>query len=59
MDNGKKRRKYWGKTGTYDAVAEYIQKNYCGLKDDIIKMLTGMRSPDRILLCPQRLYHPS
>lgn len=38
-------RSYWGKTGTYDAVAEYIQKNYCGLKDDIIKMLAGMRSP--------------
>lgn len=36
-------RSYWGKTGTYDAVAEYIQKNYGGLKDDIIKMLTGLR----------------
>ncbi len=36
---------YWGKTGAYDAVVEYIQKNYEGLKDDVIRMLAGMRSP--------------
>ena len=34
---------YWGKTGTYDAVADYIQMNYDGLKDDIILMLGGGR----------------
>jgi len=34
---------YWGMTGTYDAVADYIQMNYDGLKDDIILMLGGGR----------------
>ena len=40
----RKFRSYWGKTGAYEVVAEYIQKNYEGLKDDIIRMLAGMRS---------------
>ncbi len=40
----RKCRSYWGKTGAYEVVAEYIQKNYEGLKDDIIRMLAGMRS---------------
>ena len=34
---------YWGKTGAYDAVADYISMNYEGLKDDIIRMLAGER----------------
>ena len=34
---------YWGRTGAYDAVAEYIDMNYGGLKDDIIKLLSGER----------------
>lgn len=34
---------YWGKTGSYDAVAAYIQMNFDGLKDDIIYMLAGGR----------------
>ena len=34
---------YWGKTGATDAVANYIQMNYEGLKDDIIYMLAGGR----------------
>ena len=34
---------YWASTGAYDAVAHYIQMNYEGLKDDIIKMLGGGR----------------
>ena len=34
---------YWGKTGSYDTVAHYIQMNYEGLKDDIILMLAGGR----------------
>ena len=32
---------YWGKTGAYDAVADYISMNFEGLKDDIIRMLAG------------------
>ena len=34
-------RSYWTSTGAYDAVTNYIQMNYEGLKDDIIKMLGG------------------
>ena len=34
---------YWASTGAYDAVTHYIQMNYEGLKDDIIKMLGGGR----------------
>ena len=34
---------YWASTGAYDAVANYIQMNYEGLKDDIINMLAGGR----------------
>ena len=36
-------RSYWASTGAYDAVTSYIQMNYKGLKDDIIKMLAGGR----------------
>lgn len=36
-------RSYWASTGAYDAVAHYIQMNYEGLKDDIIRMLAGGR----------------
>ena len=36
---------YWGSTGSYDAVANYIQMNFDGLKDDIISMLAGERVP--------------
>jgi hypothetical protein len=34
---------YWASTGAYDAVANYIQMNYEGLKDDVINMLAGGR----------------
>ena len=34
---------YWSSTGAYDTVAHYIQMNYEGLKDDVIKMLGGGR----------------
>lgn len=34
-------RSFWANTGTYDAVARYIQMNFDGLKDDIINMLAG------------------
>ncbi|KIR01163.1 N-acetylhexosamine 1-kinase [Lachnospiraceae bacterium TWA4] len=32
---------YWTQTETYDALREYIQMNYEGLKDSIIEMLAG------------------
>ena len=34
-------RSYWSTTGAYDSVKTYIQMNYDGLKDDIIRMLAG------------------
>ena len=34
-------RSYWTSTGAYDSVITYIQMNYDGLKDDIIRMLAG------------------
>ena len=36
-------RSYWTTTGAYDAVITYIQMNYDGLKDDVIRMLAGER----------------
>ena len=36
-------RSYWTTTGAYDSVITYIQMNYDGLKDDIIRMLAGER----------------
>ena len=34
---------YWTTTGAYDSVITYIQMNFDGLKDDIIRMLSGER----------------
>ncbi|MBR1934371.1 MAG: AAA family ATPase [Prevotella sp.] len=36
-------RSFWASTGAFDAVAHYIQMNFEGLKDDIIRMLAGER----------------
>lgn len=36
-------RSFWAATGAFDTVADYIQMNYEGLKDDIISMLAGGR----------------
>ena len=36
-------RSYWASTGAFDAVAQYINMNFEGLKDDIILMLAGGR----------------
>ncbi|MGN0049294.1 MAG: AAA family ATPase [Bacteroides sp.] len=36
---------YWATTGAYDSVKTYIQMNYDGLKDDIIRMLAGEPVP--------------
>lgn len=32
---------YWGKTGAFENVSKYIQMNYGGLKDDVLRMLSG------------------
>ena len=32
---------YWASTGAFDSVNDYIQMNFEGLKDDIIRMLAG------------------
>ena len=34
-------KSYWTTTGAYDSVVTYIQMNFDGLKDDIIRMLAG------------------
>ena len=44
LDSGRC-RSYWASTGAYDAVANYIQMNFDGLKDNIINMLAGGRCP--------------
>ena len=36
-------RSFWASTGAYDAVARYIQMNFEGLKDIVIRMLAGER----------------
>ena len=36
---------YWGATGAFKTVTNYIQMNYQGLKDDVINMLAGGRCP--------------
>ncbi len=36
-------RSFWAATGAYDAVANYIQMNYEGLKNDVVSMLAGER----------------
>ena len=36
-------RSFWAATGSYDAVSHYISMNYDGLKDDVVRMLSGER----------------
>ena len=36
---------YWGKTSTYEAIAERIRQNFKGTKEDVIKMLAGESVP--------------
>ena len=36
-------RSYWTTTSAYDSVITYIQMNFDGLKDDVIRMLSGER----------------
>lgn len=34
---------YWATTGAFETVSDYIQMNFGGLKDDVLKMLAGGR----------------
>lgn len=34
---------YWGKTGTFENVSKFIQMNFDGLKEDVLRMLSGDR----------------
>lgn len=36
---------YWTGTSSFDAIIPYINMNFDGLKDDIIKMLSGIKVP--------------
>ena len=36
-------RSFWSATGSYETVSHYIQMNYDGLKDDVVRMLAGGR----------------
>ena len=42
LDNGACQG-YWASTGAYDAVSKYISKNFGGLKDDVLFLLSGGR----------------
>lgn len=39
----KRYNSYWAATGAYDKVASYINLNYEGLKDDVVKMLADVK----------------
>lgn len=32
---------YWGKTSTYEAIAERIRQNFAGTREDVVRMLAG------------------
>ncbi|MBQ7724741.1 MAG: AAA family ATPase [Lachnospiraceae bacterium] len=32
---------YWGKTSTYQVIAEQIRRNFRGVRDDVVRMLAG------------------
>ena len=36
-------RSFWASTGAYEAVADYIRMNFDGLKDDVLRLLSGER----------------
>ena len=36
-------RSFWASTGAYEAVANYIRMNFDGLKDDVLRLLSGER----------------
>lgn len=39
---------YWGKTSSYQVISDRIAHNYKGLKDDIVRMLSGEEIPVNI-----------
>lgn len=39
---------YWSKTETYESLKLYIEMNFDGLKDKVIRMLAGERCPIRV-----------
>ena len=40
----KKIRSYWGQTSTYEVIEDYLNMNFDGTKDAVIKMLSGSRA---------------
>ena len=36
---------YWKNTGSFSSLRKFIEMNYDGLKDDVVRMLTGERAP--------------
>ena len=34
---------HWRNTGTFDSLQQFITRNYAGLKEDVVQMLTGQR----------------
>lgn len=43
---------YWNQTETYEALKVYVQLNFDGLKDAVVKMLAGERIPINTALSP-------
>ena len=41
----KRCRSFWGATGAFDAVADYISMDFDGLKDYIVRLMAGNRCP--------------
>ena len=41
----KKFGSYWGKTSTYEAIAERIRQNFVGTRDAVVRMLAGENVP--------------
>ena len=38
-----KYKPYWGSTSTYEVISEKINMNFSGIRDDVVKMLSGSR----------------
>lgn len=36
---------YWGKTSSYEAIAERIRMNFAGTREDVVRMLAGESVP--------------
>ena len=42
-------KSYWKNTGSFASLRNFISLNYAGLKDDVLRMLTGERIPVNVL----------